>query len=98
MEVVLVPKSFYLQATSRLSRDGAKCFVNCNPNSPYHWFYKDVLTNLEENNGLYLHFTMDDNLSLSQEVKDRYEKMYSGVFYDRFVKGKIFAPFSSNAD
>lgn len=87
-EVVLINKSFYYQALGRLSVDGAKCFVNCNPNSPYHWFYKEVLQKLEDNDGLYLHFTMKDNLSLSDEVRNRYEKMFSGVFYDRNILGK----------
>ena len=36
---------------------------------------------------LHLHFTMDDNLSLSTAVKARYESLYSGVFYDRFIRG-----------
>ena len=36
---------------------------------------------------IYLHFTMDDNLSLSEKVKTRYRAMYSGVFYDRFIRG-----------
>nr|DAT40160.1 MAG TPA: large terminase [Caudoviricetes sp.] len=83
-----MPKSFYLQALSRLSVHGAKCFCNCNPNSPYHWFYRDVLEHLEENDGLYLHFTMDDNLSLTEETKERYKKHFKGVFYDRNILGK----------
>lgn len=36
---------------------------------------------------LYLHFTMDDNLSLSEKIKARYRSMYSGVFYDRYIRG-----------
>ncbi len=36
---------------------------------------------------IYLHFTMDDNLSLSEKIKARYRAMYSGVFYDRFILG-----------
>lgn len=36
---------------------------------------------------LYLHFTMDDNLSLSEDIKKRYRSMYSGVFFDRFILG-----------
>lgn len=36
---------------------------------------------------IYLHFTMDDNLSLSEKIKERYRAMYSGVFYDRFILG-----------
>ncbi len=87
-EVALIPESFYNQATARLSIEGAKCFMNCNPSSPHHWFYKNVLKKLREKDGLYIHFTMDDNLSLSEEVKNRYKKMYSGVFAKRYVEGK----------
>lgn len=36
---------------------------------------------------LYLHFTMDDNLSLDEEVKARYRKMYVGVFFKRYILG-----------
>lgn len=87
-EVALLPESFFNQATARLSIEGAKIFCNCNPASPYHWFYKNVLQQLDKKNGLYVHFTMDDNLSLSEKVKDRYKKMYSGVFFKRYCAGK----------
>lgn len=30
---------------------------------------------------------MDDNPSLSEEVKARYKKMYSGVWAKRFIQG-----------
>ena len=30
---------------------------------------------------------MDDNLNLTQEVKQRYESIYTGVFYERYVLG-----------
>ena len=36
---------------------------------------------------LYLHFTMDDNLSLDEEVKARYRSMYIGVFFKRYILG-----------
>lgn len=36
---------------------------------------------------LYLHFTMDDNLSLSEKIKARYRAMYTGVFYKRYILG-----------
>lgn len=90
-EVVLINKSFYYQALGRLSVDGAKCFLNCNPSSPYHWFYKENLLRAEENEVLYIHFTMDDNLSLSEEVKARYEQHFKGVFYERNILGKWVA-------
>lgn len=36
---------------------------------------------------LYLHFTMDDNLSLSEEIKARYRSNYTGVFFKRYILG-----------
>lgn len=30
---------------------------------------------------------MEDNLSLSEAIRQRYERMYTGVFYDRYVRG-----------
>lgn len=39
-------------------------------------------------NILYLHFTMDDNLSLDEEIKERYRSMYAGVFFLRYIKGR----------
>lgn len=36
---------------------------------------------------LYLHFTMDDNLSLSEAIKARYRSMYHGVFFKRYIEG-----------
>lgn len=30
---------------------------------------------------------MDDNLSLSEEIKARYRSMYTGVFFKRYIMG-----------
>lgn len=86
-EVVLMPMSFFNQITGRLSVEGAKIFCSCNPSSPWHWFKKEVLDKMREKDGLYIHFTMEDNPSLSEEVKARYRKMYSGVWAKRFISG-----------
>lgn len=42
---------------------------------------------VELKNMVYLHFTMDDNLSLDEDIKRRYRSMYKGVFYKRFILG-----------
>ncbi|MFD1066677.1 PBSX family phage terminase large subunit [Oceanobacillus locisalsi] len=86
-EVALMPESFVNQATARCSVDGSKLWFNCNPEGPHHWFKTEYLDNLEEKNMLHLHFTMDDNLSLSGRIKERYRRMYSGIFYQRFILG-----------
>lgn len=90
-EVALMPRSFVEQALARCSVTGSKMWFNCNPDSSEHWFFKEwVDENSEktsEKNRLHLHFTMDDNYSLADDVKNRYERMYSGVFHDRYIKG-----------
>ena len=86
-EVALMPESFVNQATGRCSVDGSKFWFNCNPDGPYHWFKTNWIDKQEEKNILYLHFTMDDNLSLSEKIKKRYAGMYSGIFYKRYILG-----------
>ena len=86
-EVALMPRSFVEQAMARCSVEGSKFWFNCNPENPSHWFYLEWIQQRTKKNALYLHFTMDDNLSLSPEIKERYEKMYTGVFYRRYILG-----------
>lgn len=91
-EVALMPESFVNQATGRCSVSGSKFWFNCNPDNPAHWFYINWIQKIfSGGNGqkrlLHLHFMMDDNLSLSEEVKKRYYSTYTGVFFDRYIKG-----------
>lgn len=86
-EVALMPESFVNQATGRCSVDGSKFWFNCNPDGPYHWFKINWIDKISEKNILYLHFTMDDNLSLSDKIKARYRSMYTGVFFKRYILG-----------
>lgn len=86
-EVALMPESFVNQATGRLSVDGSKMWFNCNPEAPLHWFKLQWIDRAKEKGLLLLHFTMDDNNSLSEEIKTRYRSMYAGVFYMRFILG-----------
>lgn len=86
-EVVLMPQSFVEQALTRCSVDGAKYWFSCNPGSPQHWFYLDWIKRHKERNALYLHFEMTDNPGLSEKTLQRYQGVFSGVFYDRYVRG-----------
>ncbi len=86
-EVALMPRSFVDQALARCSVEGSKFWFNCNPDNPSHWFYREWIQNAAEKNALYLHFTMQDNPSLSKKTILRYEKLYSGAFYERYIKG-----------
>ena len=94
-EVALMPRSFVEQAMARCSVTGSRFWFNCNPEHPEHWFYREWILQAERKNALYLHFTMEDNPSLSERVKRRYENLYTGAFYDRFVRGKWVAVYGA---
>ncbi len=91
-EVVLMPRSFVEQACARCSVTGSKLWFNCNPESPQHWFYREWIQRAEERRALYIHFTLEDNPSLSKKIIDRYKRMYSGDFYRRFILGQWVLP------
>lgn len=98
-EVALMPRSFVDQSVGRCSIDGSKFWFNCNPDHPKHWFKTEWIDKLYVNrhdddpsgtqykNLVYVHFTMDDNPSLTPRVKARYKTMHSGVFFRRFILG-----------
>lgn len=90
-EVALMPRSFVEQALARCSTEEAKFWFNCNPEHPMHWFYREWILKTRQKQALHLHFTMDDNPSLSENVKQRYRNLYTGAFYERFVLGKWVA-------
>lgn len=87
-EAALMPRSFVEQALARCSVPGSKFWFCCNPEHPFHWFYREWVQKCEAKNCLYLHFTMEDNPALTPAIRRRYEGMYSGAFYERFVLGR----------
>ena len=86
-EANLYPESVWMQLQARLSLPGAKTFANCNPDSPYHWFYRNVLRNKEIDKKVWK-FKMDDNLSLTPEYMRQLKSQFSGVFKRRFIDGE----------
>lgn len=94
-EVALMPRSFVEQAIARCSLENSRLWFNCNPEHPMHWFYREWIKKAQEKNCLYLHFTMKDNPGLSAGIRKRYESLYSGAFYQRFVEGKWVAAYGT---
>ena len=86
-----MPKSFVEQAIARCSVEGSRLWFTCNPAGTAHWFYREWICRAQERNALYLHFTMEDNPGLDQRICERYRRLYSGVFYRRFVLGEWVA-------
>lgn len=87
-ETALMPRSFVEQALARCSAAGSKLWFNCNPDVPEHWFRKEWLLKLEEKDATHLHFTMEDNPSLTEETRARYRSLYAGVFKRRYIDGE----------
>lgn len=94
-EAALFPKSFVDQAVGRCSVDGWKLWMNCNPAGPHHYIREEYLDPelMKKKKVYHLHFTMDDNLSLSQKRKEAYKNAWphGSVFYKRFILGKWVA-------
>lgn len=104
-EVALQPRSFVEQALARCSVEGSKLWFNCNPDNPAHWFNQEWVLKAKEKNALHLHFELQDNPALSEKIIARYENMYSGVFYLRYIKGlwvaaegAIYTPWCDDCD
>ncbi len=87
-EAALMPRSFVEQALARCSRPGSRLWFNCNPEGPGHWLYQEWILRAEEKNACRLHFTMEDNPGLTEEIRRRYQALYSGQFYRRYVLGE----------
>lgn len=106
-EANLFPHVVWNQIQARLSVPGAMCFANCNPESPSHWFYTDVIANkdIPDDMKAIWHFTMDDNLSLTEDYKKTLYASYSGVFRKRLIlgewcaaEGSIYEDFAEDPD
>ena len=87
-EVALMPESFVEQTLARCSISGAKFWFNCNPSSPAHWFYVEHVLNYKRLKYLRIHFNLEDNLSLTEDVIKRYKTMFKGIFYRRYILGE----------
>ena len=87
-EAALMPQSFVEQACARCSVPGSKLWFNCNPGAPEHWLHRTWIQKAGEKNLLHLRFTMEDNPSLDPAIRRRYEALYTGVFYRRYILGQ----------
>ena len=87
-EAVLMPRSFVEQACARCSEPGSRLWLSCNPGHPEHWLHREWVQKARQKNTLHLHFTMEDNPALDPAVRRRYESLYTGSFYRRYVLGQ----------
>jgi PBSX family phage terminase large subunit len=89
-EATLTPESAFKMLVSRLSPEGARLYCTTNPDTPFHYLKVDYIDNeaMRSAGDVWCeHFTLHDNLSLSPATRARYERMYTGVFFKRFILG-----------
>jgi hypothetical protein len=105
-EAALMPESFIEQACARIiSVKNAKLWFNCNPDSRHSYFYKNWIEIAEEKDLLRQTFLMKDNPILSRKQIEDAEKLYSGVFRERYILGRwvnaegvIYREFADNPE
>jgi PBSX family phage terminase large subunit len=88
-EVTLYPESFYRQMLARVSLGDRLKVLTCNPDRPSHYIKTDFIDKIQEGSlkGRVHTFGLDDNPVLQQTYKDELQTIYTGVMYDRFVRG-----------
>lgn len=87
-EVALHHPEFISQALGRLlSIVGSKFWWNCNPESPYHLVKTDYIDKRDDKRILRLHFMLDDNPALAPGARERASRMFSGVWFKRYILG-----------
>ena len=87
-EATRLPEVFWNMLVTRLRVKGARLLATMNPASRNHWMRKSWILKADAVDLIHFHFTMLDNPTLEQSYIDRMKRSYSGVFYDRFIKGE----------
>ncbi|KSU52883.1 PBSX family phage terminase large subunit [Microbacterium enclense] len=87
-EAALLPEEFWNMLVSRLRVDGARLLATMNPASRNHWIRKNWIVPGPAKNLISFHFTMRDNPNLPADYIADMEASFSGVFYDRMIKGE----------
>lgn len=102
-ELTLYPEDFFVMLLSRLSVRGAKFIGTTNPDRPGHWLKVNYMDNPDVKM-FCMKFLIDDNTTLDPEYIRSIKKEYSGVFYERFIRGAwvsaegcIYTDFADNA-
>ncbi len=87
-ELTLLTEEFFAMLLSRLSVPGAKLFATTNPDSPNHWLMEKYLSRRAALDMLVMRFTIEDNFALDPDYVESLKREYTGVFYDRFIRGE----------
>ena len=90
-ELTQFPEDFFTMLLSRLRIPGAKLIATTNPDRPTHWLKTKYIDRKNELNFLDMKFLIDDNTTLDPDYIRDVKNEYTGVFYERFIKGNWVA-------
>lgn len=86
-EATKLPEDFWVMLLSRLRKPRAKLFATTNPDRPGHWLKKKYIERSNELDLLDIFFRIEDNTTLPPEYIENIKLEYTGVYYDRFIRG-----------
>jgi PBSX family phage terminase large subunit len=84
-EVSIIPESVFKMLISRCAMRGAKIFGTTNPDSPFHWLYRDYLRDNEDVASW--QFKLEDNPQLTEFDREYLKRQYKGLWHKRFIEG-----------
>jgi PBSX family phage terminase large subunit len=87
-EIVTMPQNVWNMLIGRLRIPKAKLLATCNPEGPAHWFKKEIIDQAQEKEVKFWTFLMEDNPSLTADYVERMKKMYTGMWYKRYILGE----------
>ena len=87
-EATLLAEEFASMLMSRHSVPGAWCGMTTNPDGPRHWLKTGYIDRAAEMGHRVFHFALEDNRAfLPEGYIESLERQYTGLWYDRFVRG-----------
>lgn len=86
-EATLMNKAFIKMLETRLSLEDSKFLLTTNPSKPDSHIKTDFIDNDTKKKYVHYHFTIDDNPYLADNVKDKLKRSFTGIFYDRYIRG-----------
>lgn len=90
-EISLIPQEVFDELVGRLSYKESILLATTNPDHPKHWLLTNYVENEKKKKDWSRHkFTLEDNLALSEEYKERLKRQYAGIpaRYQRMILGK----------
>lgn len=91
-EITLWPKIAFEMLITRMRVKGGRAYGSTNPGSPKHWLKTDWLDNEKVSKDLFqLKYLLEDNEHLDPSYVEMLQRIYSGLFYKRFILGQWVA-------